>query len=649
MKDHDHLRAFGEIDDRFVEEAAPGRRVRRTNRWVALVAACLSLVLLIPCGVYLFTPLTVEQPPALSEFEGNDYYPLIELLYDFTPQKPAYANNFEKLIAYAANNIGLLFEHGANLGGAMGNAPTDDAPTHTPGGDEISTGGEPGEYVEITDNQVAGVIEADIIKRSTTHIYYLCDRTLYVYRIDGENTERVGEYTVKDEATPSYLLGTPVDMYLSPDDTTATLVYQSYSGYVKVVSLNVTDPDNIREENSMLISGKYTSSRSVDGKLMLVTEFFPGRDYEDESSFVPQIDRGNGPESIPLDSILYPDKLTARRYTVVCQVDQATLAYEGSAAFLSYSSENLFVSGTSIYTTRTYSKQIDRTGGVATSKEFTDICRLSFGPEGFRFHDPLTVEGRVRSRYFLDERDGILRVVTETKTTTGIYQINVDENGNEIGLGKPLSLTSTTNANIYCIDLATGTVIGKMIAFAPSGETVESVRFDATHAYVCTAKVVVLTDPIFFFDLSDPRCITYTRTDEIDGYSSSLVDMGNGFLLGIGVGEERGSLKIEVYEEDCGRVVSVCSYEIQSCEYSQDYHAYYIDRKNGLVGLGVFYKNGKNAYCQNYLLLYFDGYDLHELINVPLDGYYGNQRGVYIDGYFYMFGADEYKVIPLTL
>ncbi len=647
---------MGNLDEHFVEEAAPQRRVRRGRLAAVLVAACLALVLLIPGGYYLFTPLTVEQPPALSDFEESEYFPIISMLYDYTPRTPVYKNNFDRLLTNFQNGIGNLLSFVTNLGSSSSGGDIQYAPPAA--GDVGASGvltpnlGKPGEYVEITDNQVPNVIEADLIKRSSTRIYYLNGRTLYIYRIDGEKTECMGQYTLSIEKASEnvYNSSRTVDMYLSSDDRTVTLVSTCYNSYTKIVNLDVSDPESIRETDSILIGGSSITTRSVDGKLLVITNFFPGHNYSEESSFVPQIDMGSGLESIPMDSIIYPESMSTRRYTVVCQVDQATLNYEGSAAFFSYTTESLFISGNSIYLMRTYRKQISQQGGVAIHKLFTDISRLSFGKAGFAFHDPITVEGAVNNRYCIDEYNDMLRVVTETKTTTGIYKVDVDENGNEIGLGKPISIASDTSANLYCIDLATGEVINEVIGFAPQDETVESVRFDGDFAYVCTAKVVTMTDPVFFFDLSDPMKITYKQTAEIDGYSSSLISMGDGSLLGIGVGKEWGSLKIEVYREEERRVVSICSFELKDCTYSSNYRAYYIDRKKGLIGLGIRLDDPKKfGDRQVYLLLHFDGESLNVLLAEPLAGYCDYQRGVYIDGFFYMFGGNQYKVVPLSL
>ena len=105
-------------------------------------------------------------------------------------------------------------------------------------------------------------------------------------------------------------------------------------------------------------------------------------------------------------------------------------------------------------------------------------------------------------------------------------------------------------------------MVAKVERFAPKGETVRSVRFDGDYAYVCTA--IQLTDPVFFFDLSDLSNITYKDTGTISGFSTSLVDLGDGFLMGIGVGSLSTTLKVEIYVEGEQGVESYCSYELEN-------------------------------------------------------------------------------------
>ena len=74
-----------------------------------------------------------------------------------------------------------------------------------------------------------------------------------------------------------------------------------------------------------------------------------------------------------------------------------------------------------------------------------------------------------------------------------------------------------------------------------------------------------------------PYHITYKDTGDIKGYSSSLVDFGDGYLLGIGYGNDRNTLKIEIYVETENGVVSLCSYERRDTQFSEDYKSYYIE------------------------------------------------------------------------
>ena len=161
---------------------------------------------------------------------------------------------------------------------------------------------------------------------------------------------------------------------------------------------------------------------------------------------------------------------------------------------------------------------------------------------------------------------------------------------------------------------------------------------------MCTAIVdkYVITDPVFFFDLSDLNNITYKDTGEIEGYSSSLVNFGDGYLLGIGYGDTTDDLKIEIYAEGEESIICVCEYVLEDVQFSDDYKAYFIDRENKLIGLGVQYGNGGN-----YLILSFDGNELTASPFVKEIIHSVNiQRAVLIDEYLFILdcGLD---VIPL--
>lgn len=618
--------AMGMIDDRYVEEAAvkkPKNRKRTLIR-VTAIAACFSL-LLTGLSLWLFLPLRVEEPDT-SEYAQSEYYDIIKKLSALTYRAPSYKNNFERF-KRAFVSMGAKAEDAENImDGASNGAPLL--------GNAAASGTQ---YEEVTDNQVQGVIEADLIKRSDKYIFYMDGATLRMFEINGENTEEAGSYQIVMPENASYSHASSHEFYLTTDCQTVIYVHSytraSGTSALDVVALDVKDPAAISQKHRVTITGNYLSSRLVDGKLLLLSNFYVGfsPDFSDESTFVPQIDDGSGQKSLPVESIISPDVLTSPRYTVVCKLDAATLLLEGANAFLSYSSD-AYVSQDNVFVTRSFTEQIEEENGSKTLTK-TEISSLCYTTKALTFKGSVTVAGEIKDQYSLDEYEGVLRVVTTHRETR--YEESDDKQE------KSVSATRITNASLYCVDLSNFSIVASVEQFAPAGESVQSVRFDGNTAYVCTS--LVLSDPVFFFDLSDLSHITYKDTGTIEGFSSSLVNFGEGFLLGIGVGDSFDKVKIEVWEESETGVVSVCKYEIDNARYSESYKSYLIDRSEGLVGLGItLYEQTEDK--SRYLLLHFDQYNLHVLADLPLDGYDHQKRAVVIDGYLYAFGENDFAV-----
>ena len=636
MKKKNWYRGLSLADDKYVAEAHPENVVprKRNKALVSLMAACACLALMI-CSLWLFIPFQTT-PPDVSGYADSEYYGLIQKINVLTFQKPKYKNNAAKLWSALKNISFTKFDDLTNGGAAM---PESDAPGASNGG-----------YKEITDNQVAGIIEADRIKRSDTHIYYLDNEVLRIYSIEKENTKEVGSYKLYDGSKNHYL--DQWEFYLSSDCKTVTVITQYYAKterssdrYVNLISLDVSNPENILKKEEFSITGDYMSSRLSNGSILLLTAFVIDKqtlDFDDETTFLPQIDEGDGKKSIPASGIVSPERLSNTRYTVVMKLDAQTLDLEGTAAYLSYS-EDVHVSENHVFLTHVFADQTANADGTVTRNSMTEISCLSYG-DRFEEKGSVTVRGYVKDQWSMDEYEGILRVFTTTNATTVREQTY--DNGS-VSADILQTATGLSNASLYCIDLSSFEIVASVIDFAPPREEVQSVRFDGKTAYVCTS--IELSDPVYFFDLSDLNGITYKDTGTIEGFSTSLIHLGNGYLLGIGRGASWSSFKVEVYEETADGVRSVCSYELPNAEYSTEYKSYYVDRENQLVGIGIvdnsYYSANKYSdAASRYILLHFDGYELIELVNVSLAGKPENKRGVYIDGYMYMFGSNECKV-----
>ena len=630
MKKKNWYRGLSLADDKYIAEAHPDNIVKKKRKpvWIPIVAACACLALILG-NAWLFVPFDTT-PPDVSQYADSEYYGIIQKLNVLTYQPPRYKNQAARIWSFVKSLAELDFLKAGNAAPmAPGLADPED------------------NYQEITDNQVSGIIEADRIKRSDTHIYYMDNDVLRIYSIDKESSREVGSFSLAGGAFYDNW-----EFYLSDDCKTVTVITQCYADnadatvarLVRVISLDVSNPENIVKKEEFSITGQYISSRKIDGNILLLTEFAIYKntlDFDDESTFLPQIDEGDGAYSVPASNIISPENLNSLHYTVVLKLDEETLDLDGTAAYLSYS-EDVYVSKDHVFLTHVFSDKKDNGDGTYTTNSMTEISCLTYGGDTFNTVGSVTVRGYVKDQWSMDEHNGILRVFTTTNETTRsekYYGGNVASNLQ--------TATGLSNASLYCIDISTFEVVASVIDFAPPREEIQSIRFDGDMAYVCTS--IELSDPVFFFDLSDLNNITYKDTGTIEGFSTSLINLGGGYLLGIGRNNSWSSFKVEVYEETEDGVRSVCSYELNNAKYSTDYKSYYVDRENQLIGIGVKdYNYRTDGYVKNessrYILLYFDGYDLVELINTPLEGRPQNMRGVYIDGYMYMFGQKDFKV-----
>ena len=596
-------------------DAEKARRKKRITL-TSVLAAGLSLVLAF--NLVLFIPYNTAMPD-LSAYRGSEYYSLMQQINELTYRPPRYKNNFEAW-------FGDLFSgKGDDMAESPGNAGDDSA------------------YSEVTDNQVQGVIEGDRFKRAGDTVFYLQGNTdgytLRAYSLAGADSEPAGTMHIGERENAYYSASYTerAEMYLSEDGDTVTLftpvsVWNGKTSivYTEIVGIDVSDPANMRETGRRYVSGNYVTSRSVEGDFLLISEFavYSNPDFSDEAQYLPQAGELGSMETLPVDDIVCPDVATAARYTIVTRLNESA-EIEDCLAFFSYTDE-VYVSENNIFVTRGYYNGEETVNGENVSytlrESRTEISAVSYAGGELTLLGSADIPGTIKDQYSMDERDGTLRAVT----TLNRY---FPKSSGDASLLPPYG----QNAGVYVISLSDFTALGSLEWFAPEDEQVMSVRFEKEEnaVWVCTA--IEITDPVFKIDLSDPKNITYIRTEDIDGYSTSLVDFAGGTLLGIGYGTW-DSLKIEVYAEDGDSVRPLDAYEAENASFASEYKAYLIDRENALVGLHVSPYNGENYY----LLLRFDGYELVELAKVKLASDLPDlTRAAVVDGWLYIFTADE--------
>lgn len=562
MKNKKMLQAIGGVKGDYIREADPRKVDRSASKWKKIVlAACIGgFAAMTALNLFLFTPLKGKEID-YTVHENSPYYNVILALKPFVPARNTPHNNFEKLMRFM-RRLGKgshILSNSSPMAALLGE-----------------------QYIETTDNQVEGVIEGDLLKRSGNYAYYLHDGYLAVYDVtDGMESydiQMIVEYGMPPLDTEEIIEWGQLykayerrpEMFLSEDGKTVTIIVQGIQGF-EVYRVDVSEPRDIRLTEERWFSGGFCEARMVDGKLLIMSqEAVTTWDFDKESSFLPDSEERGKAKVVDPANVYVPEEVNQSIYTVVYMLDAETLECMDMGAVLSCWSR-FYVSQDRIYFIS------DAQG--EKGKQSTEIVAFSFEGYSIILEGSVKLKGWVENQYNLDQKDNILRVVTST--------------GN--------------GGNLYCVNMDGWQVVAKVEGFGEEGENVTAVRFDGDTAYVCTAKVELQpstssvpvfynTDPVFQFDLSDLRRITYKDTGVIPGFSSSLIQMGDGYLLGIGEGEEVGSLKVELYKETETSVTPVCSYEEKNVSFSHVHKDHYIDRENGILGLAITDGDGQTYY-----------------------------------------------------
>ncbi|MGN1039868.1 MAG: beta-propeller domain-containing protein [Candidatus Fimimonas sp.] len=600
------------------------RKQSRRNAFVS-VAACVCVAVFVLCAV-----LIPQSPivPNINAYKNSEYFAVIQKLYDYN-------------YVFWKNEDNMTSDNGAEA------APDADAPTNAP-------------FEETTLNQVEGVAEGDILKRTATHAFYLtksqnnASYQLFSYELNKENSAQVGSFEIRAEENTSFLFpfiyngfyhlyGNDAEMYVSDDGKTATVFVNCKNAqnivYTCIVSLDISNPKNVCEKTRCYVAGEYKSSRKVNGQLLVVTNFRVeySTDFNNLQTFVPSYGKTLDDVNFfaPEEIFLPQGELQNCAYTVVAKVSEEGLEVIARNSLLSYTQE-VAVSQNHVFALRTLwyytASEVEEGYGIQTVSQYrtkTEIVCLTY-QDDLQTVGVATVPGTVKDRYSLDEHNGILRVATT------------------------LFLQNGRNAGLYCVDLSTMQIVAQKERFAPDGEWVHSARFDGDVAYVCTA--ISFSDPVFKFDLSNLSNITCIQTDEITGYSFSLIKFGE-YLLGIGYENSLSSLKIELYQEQTGneqadRLQSVALFQKQDCSVSTKYKAHFVDVEHGLVGLGLYDYADYSTANGKYLLLQLqptqqdDGLQWTVFWCGDVGGTPDNMRAFYKDGGVYVLSDGEILFLP---
>jgi hypothetical protein len=198
----------------------------------------------------------------------------------------------------------------------------------------------------------------------------------------------------------------------------------------------------------------------------------------------------------------------------------------------------------------------------------TDLHMFSItGREPAEYVASGQVPGRVLNQFSMSELDGRLRVaVTTSQFDTGPSN------------GAPFNGVQTDNG-VYVMQPIEGRLlpVGKITGLGHERETIQSVRFIGTRAYVVTFRQ---TDPLYVLDFSDPAHPVAKGELQMPGMSSYLHPLSETVLIGVGRGpDEQGGqgLQLSLFNvADPSHPVRIANqvFATMNSEAEHDHHAF---------------------------------------------------------------------------
>lgn len=292
---------------------------------------------------------------------------------------------------------------------------------------------------------------------------------------------------------------------------------------------DVSDAGNPVLVKNLAMDAYYSSSRIVDGKLILIGTYGITGHYEsdDDSLLLPACYNEGERQVIPAENIICDKEEAPESYVLIMtasldEPDKApeTVSVLGHSTETYCTKETLYILGTS-YTWRSMgsSDAVFMPSFVGSGNADTVITAIDISGDKAEYKNKTEIDGTILNSYSIDEYNGYLRMAVNKSDENLI--IVLDKDFNKVG----------------------------EISGIAKGELIKSARFMGDTAYVVT---FVQTDPLFVIDLSDPGKPEIKGEVKLPGFSSYLHPVGDGLLAGIGVGGTEngidGSAKISLFD-----------------------------------------------------------------------------------------------------
>ena len=522
-----------------------------------------------------------------------------------------------------------------------------------------------------TNVQEQGVDESDIVKHDNTNIFYVSrnlnnSHEMYVNITTFDNIANnilnpIDKITIKGSVDSLYLVDEKLvvlsrygyDNYKLIEPTAQEQIAIDHGGDVSsmiVDIFNVSNLSDIKKSATFKINGHLNNSRVIDGKLFLITNYYPYVHKEYPKIYVTVPECQNFFSSSVAETVdSYSDyKTYARCYNLHIDengkyfrydYDNPTITYERITPYVQKNSENEKALITPETFFAPYKKDQDPT---ITTVSKIDILSANLEKTSSILGYSSTAYASGKALYLVSNKYPMFYNFDRYQERSVVYKFSLDNtlayeaagfvNGrvlNQFSLSEHEDILriATTEGNswqndtlnsLYTLNQQNDSLLihGVLSGLGEEGETIRSVRFMENRGYEVTFKQ---TDPFYTIDLTNANNPIKVGALKIDGYSSYLHPIDEDKILGIGRdatsdGRVTG-LKMELFDvSDFNNPISVDTYNFGNLySYSEMEHnhkalAYRDSDKlfgfaynlgNRINNLGVFQIEGNNINAYN--------------------------------------------------
>jgi len=508
----------------------------------------------------------------------------------------------------------------------------------------------PGEY-SITNIQVAGVDEADIVKTDGEYLYVISGSFIYILRAYPANQAVLLSKIELDETYGAQIyvnenklavIGNsyPVLYTYAESATEEELLIPPYvyndKMFVKVY--DITNRANPVLSRTVIVNGTLSGSRMIGDYVYAVVNQPVTQPSSNETYLgvmLPTIS-GDYVKEVQPTEIHYIDAPDIfYRLTTIVAVNIMNNAQEPTyEPFLTGHSTTMYVSLNNMYlvvpnTTRWF---IAENGDEP--REETLIYRIKLDQEEIVVMTEGAVSGYVLNQFSMDEYNGFFRIATTVWT-----------NGD------------STNS-LFILDMNLN-VVGKLEDLAP-GESIYSTRFMGDRCYLVTFRQI---DPFFVIDVAnptEPKVLGYLK---IPGFSGCLHPYDENHVIGIG--KQDSNLKLSLFDvTDVTAPTETAKYIIEA-EYLDspvlyDHKAFLFDKTKQLLALPVstsmlWIRDGNSGYWQGAYIFdlsleqgfTLEGKITHQNVADQFEYDLKVERILYIDNVLYTISNNKVKMNDL--